>query len=107
MSNFQLPARVQSRLRAQGDLVSAARRVRGLTQSDLAERAGTSRPTIYRMESGKPNVAWSTVITVCWLLDIPTDPELMDPILRTELLSGAASVQRAHSSSAQELDDNF
>ena len=106
MSQFQHPASVQARLRAQGELVSAARRVRGLTQTDLAERAGTSRPTIYRLEGGKPNVAWGTVMTVCWLLDIPTDPDRMDPIRRTELLSNAVAVQRARGSS-RELDDDF
>lgn len=106
MSKFQLPASVQARLRAQGDLISAARRAKGLTQSDLAERAGTSRPTLYRLEGGKPNVAWGTVMTVCWLLDIPTDPDLMDPVRRTELLSAAAAVQRARGKS-RELDDDF
>lgn len=106
MSKFQLPASIQARLRAQGDLVSAARRARGLTQSDLAERAGTSRPTIYRLEDGQPNIAWGTVMTVCWVLDIPTDPELMDPVRRAELLSEATAVQRVRGSN-RELDDDF
>ncbi|MCS3903862.1 transcriptional regulator with XRE-family HTH domain [Methylohalomonas lacus] len=77
-----------------------------MTQADLAARAGTSRPTIYRLEDGQPNVAWGTVMTVCWLLDIPTDPDLMDPVRRAELLSEAAAVQRARGSS-RELDDDF
>ena len=106
MSKFQLPASVQARLRTQADLISAARRARGLTQADLAERAGASRPTIYRLEGGKSNVAWGTVMTVCWLLDIPTDPDLMDPVSRAELLSEGAGVQRVRGSS-RELDDDF
>jgi len=106
MSEFQLPSRVQSQLRAQGDLISAARRARGMTQAEVAERAGTARPTIYRLESGHPNVAWGTVLTVCWLLDIPTDPDLMDPVRRAELLTSASVVQRARGS-GRELDDDF
>jgi transcriptional regulator with XRE-family HTH domain len=78
-------------LRDLGRLISAARRARRLTQTELAERAGTSRPTINRLESGSAKVAWGTVATVCWLLDLPTDPELMDPGERAVLLAGAAT----------------
>jgi transcriptional regulator with XRE-family HTH domain len=86
-------------------LISAARRARRLTQTELAERAGTSRPTINRLESGSAKVAWGTVATVCWLLDLPTDPELMDPAERAVLLAGAATMRRAHAKQA--LDDDF
>lgn len=105
MSRYQLPSRVISRLRDLGKLIAAARRARGFTQAELARRAGTSRPTVNRIESGRPNVAWGTVMTVCWLLDIPTDPESLDPAHRAELLAAGTVVQRVRAT--RELDDNF
>lgn len=39
---------------ALGDAVQAARTARGLTQSELAQAIGSSRPTISRMERGLP-----------------------------------------------------
>ncbi len=105
MAKYNVPVKVKKRLETLGKLISAARRVRGFTQAQLAERAGTSRPTINHLESGKPNVIWSTVMTVCWLLDLPTDPDLMDPIRRAELLAEAGDIERARG--LKELDDDF
>jgi transcriptional regulator with XRE-family HTH domain len=105
VSKYELAARVKGRLRAQGKLIGAARRARSFTQAELAKRAGTSRPTINRLESGNANVAWGTVLTICWLLDIPSDPDLMDPVRRAELLTVGKGVQRA--SGVRNLDDDF
>lgn len=105
MSQYELPSRVKSRQRDLGELIAAARRTRGFTQAELARRAGTSRPTVNRIESGRPNVAWGTIMTVCWLLDIPTDPDSLDPARRAELLTAGAEVQRARAT--RELDDDF
>jgi len=105
MNKFETPIRVKTRMQALGELVRAARRERGFSQTQLAERAGTSRPTINRIESGKLNVAWETVMTVCWVLDIPTDPDLMDSDKRVRLLTANASVQRIRPK--QEIDDDF
>lgn len=105
MKKFETPNRVKSRMRDLGKLIRAARQERGFTQQQLAERAGTSRPTINRIESGKPNVVWGTVMTVCWLLDIPTDPEAMDIEARTRLLAGNTAAARVRSK--RKLDDDF
>ncbi|MEX2523739.1 MAG: helix-turn-helix transcriptional regulator [Gammaproteobacteria bacterium] len=105
MAHYQLSGRVTARLRELGKLIAAARRARGFTQAELAERAGTSRPTVNRIESGRPNIAWGTIMTVCWLLDIPTDPDLLDPARRAELLAAGADVQRVRT--IRELDDDF
>lgn len=105
MAKYNIPGRVAKRLEALGKLISAARRARGFTQTQLAERAGTSRPTINHLESGKPNVIWGTVMTICWLLDLPTDPDLMDPVRRAELLATAENIQRARG--LRELNDDF
>lgn len=105
MTKFETPAPVKARIKALGALIRAARRERGFTQAQLAERAGTSRPTINRIESGRPNVVWGTVMTVCWILDIPTDPDAMDADTRANLLAGSATVQRIRS--RQGIDDDF
>lgn len=105
MNKFQTPIRVKARLKALGELIRAARRRRGFTQEELAVRAGTSRPTINRLESGKPNIAWGTVMTISWLLDIPTDPDLMDAADRAALLAANTDVQRIRTK--QRLKDDF
>ncbi|NDO89562.1 helix-turn-helix transcriptional regulator [Cellulosimicrobium cellulans] len=46
-----------------GEAVRRARETRGLTQSDLAERASSSRPTMSRLERGAP-VASTTLLDV-------------------------------------------
>lgn len=48
-----------------------ARQAMGLTQAALAERSGTSRVTIARLESGSaPDARLSTVVSVCEALSI-------------------------------------
>lgn len=105
MAKYIIPVSVKKRLESLGRLISAARRARGFTQTQLAERAGTSRPTINRLENGKPNIAWGTVMTVCWLLGLPSDPDSIDAVRRAELLATADDVQRARG--LQELSDDF
>lgn len=85
MEAYVAPPAVVHRLQRLGRLIAAARRARGFTQTRLAERAGTSRPTINRIEHGAGNVAWGTVMTLCWLLDLPTDPDELSPAKQTEL----------------------
>jgi transcriptional regulator with XRE-family HTH domain len=102
---YDIPTRVKNRLKTLGKLINAARRARGFTQKQLAERASASERTIIRLESGNAKIAWGTVMTVCWLLDIPTDPELIDPVRRAELLATAENVQRARG--MQEMQDDF
>ncbi len=102
---YDIPARVINRLETLGKLINAARLARGFTQKQLAERAGTSERTITRLESANTNIAWGTVMTVCWVLDIPTDPDLIDPVRRAELLATTKNAQRARG--LQELKDDF
>jgi DNA-binding XRE family transcriptional regulator len=105
MKKFETPATVKIRMKTLGKLIRAARCERGFTQEQLAERTGISRPTINRIESGKPNVVWGTVMTVCWVLDIPTDPDVMDVEKRARLMTANTAVQRIRSK--QGLDDDF
>lgn len=76
-----------------------------MTQAELAERAGTSRPTIHRLESGRGSVAWATVMTVCWVLGLPSDPEAVDDERRGELLAKGEMIHRVRS--RRQIDDDF
>lgn len=105
MTSFSPPAIIVQRLEEMGRLIQAAREARTMTQSELATRAGTSRPTIHRLESGKGSVAWGTVVTVCWVLDLPTDPDALDAQRRGELLATGEMIQRVRP--RRVLDDDF
>ncbi len=54
-----------------GQLVASERRLQRRTAADLAERAGISRDTLYRVERGDPSVAVGTVLEVLVLLGVP------------------------------------
>lgn len=66
-------------------MILDARRSAGLTQAQLAERAGTSQPTVARIESGGRNPTWdlvSRLLDACGLavalerVDVAVDPDL-------------------------------
>lgn len=54
-----------------GRQIAVARRERGRTAADVAERAGISRPTLSKIEHGDPSVAIGTVFEVATLLGVP------------------------------------
>ena len=58
-----------------GDLIREARRRAGLTQDELASRAGTSQPGIARWESGRTAVSLDDVLRLVRLCGF--DLELM------------------------------
>ena len=88
-----------------GTRIRERRMSRGLRQTELAKRAGTSRPTVHRLESGKGSVAWGTVMTVCWVLDLPSDPDALDAERRGRLAATGEIIQRVRP--RRELDDDF
>lgn len=49
-------------------------------------------------------MAWGRVAVVCWLLDLPTDPEALDPARKAELETKDAFVQRVRRPA---VDDDF
>ena len=70
------PAMVTHTARRLGENVRIARQRRGLPQSELAARAGISRPTLVRMEGGTIGTglgAWLSVLWVLGLLDRVSD----------------------------------
>jgi transcriptional regulator with XRE-family HTH domain len=54
-----------------GLLVASERRRQRRTAADLAERAGISRDTLYRVERGDPAVAIGTALELLVLLGVP------------------------------------
>jgi transcriptional regulator with XRE-family HTH domain len=91
------------------DLVREARKRAGLTQSELATRAGTTQSAIARLESGRPDVSLNDVIRLVRLcgLDlevaiVPHDGSDMAQAERLALLTGSQRIQR-HARVARQL----
>lgn len=65
-----LPFVIEDMLLALGQRASAARRNRGLTQQDLAIRAGIGLSTVIAIEQGSPTVQFGSWLSVFWALDL-------------------------------------
>ncbi|MDX9763880.1 MAG: helix-turn-helix domain-containing protein [Chiayiivirga sp.] len=63
-----MPQPVARVLRRLGQDISAARRMRRLSQEDLAQRIGTSLSTVRRMEDGYPGTALHTFLRALHVL---------------------------------------
>lgn len=83
------------------DLVREARKRAGLTQSELAARAGTTQSAVARLESGRPDVSLNDVIRLVRLcgLDVevaivPQDDSDVAQAERLAALTGPQRMQR-------------
>ncbi|MDT8398214.1 MAG: helix-turn-helix domain-containing protein [Pseudomonadales bacterium] len=63
-----LPRPVERALRKLGQDISAARRMRRLSQGELAQRIGASLSTVRRMEDGSPGTALHTFLRTLQVL---------------------------------------
>ncbi|WP_082483333.1 helix-turn-helix domain-containing protein [Rubellimicrobium mesophilum] len=70
--------------------VRAARKERGWTENDLAERLGSSRDTVRAIEAARPSVAAGTLFEAAYVLGLP-------------LLGGDANVARIKSEAQARL----
>lgn len=84
-----------------GDLIREARRRAGLTQADLAARAGTSQSGIARWESGRTAVSLDDVLRLVRLcafdlelLLLPRDESDMAQAARLADLTGQERIDR-------------
>ena len=66
----QPPLPVRRALRSLADSVSTWRRLRGLTQAQLAERAGTSRGVVRRLEAADGGVSAENLLRILRALGI-------------------------------------
>jgi DNA-binding XRE family transcriptional regulator len=88
-----IPLPVERALVAAGDDLALARRRRGLSTSSMAERAGISKKTLYRLEQGDPGVSWGAVIRVLNILNLL--PELNKALNTTNDALGLALMNKA------------
>ena len=72
------------------DLVREARRRAGLTQRELAERAGTTQSAVARLESGRTSPSFDSVLRLIRLcgfrLDVALDPYDDSDVAQAEAL---------------------
>lgn len=60
-------------VRQTGEFVSTWRRLQGLTQAQVADRAGVSRGVVVRLEAGEPGTSLDTFFRVLGALHITDD----------------------------------
>jgi transcriptional regulator with XRE-family HTH domain len=92
-----------------GQLVASERRRQRRTAADLAERAGISRDTLYRVERGDPTVAIGTALELLVLLGVPLFATDADGLAR-QVASGRqllALLPDRVRPTAREPDDDF
>jgi transcriptional regulator with XRE-family HTH domain len=87
------PLPVERALAAAGEDLALARRRRGLSTSSMAERAGISKKTLYRLEHGDPGVSWGAVVRVLNILNLL--PELNKALNTTNDALGLALMNKA------------
>jgi transcriptional regulator with XRE-family HTH domain len=61
-----------------GDLIREARRRVGLTQAELAARAGTAQPAIARWESGRTAVSFDDVVRLVRLCGLDVELQIVE-----------------------------
>jgi transcriptional regulator with XRE-family HTH domain len=88
-----IPLPVERALLAAGDNLALARRRRGISTSSMAERAGISKKTLYRLEQGDPGVSWGAVVRVLNILNLL--PELSKALDTTNDALGLALMNKA------------
>ena len=92
-----------------GQLVREARRERGWTVDELAERVGVSHVTIRKVERGDPTVALGTAFEAAGLLRVPLFHE--DPARRrterARSVDRLAVLPRPARLGSAEFDDDF
>jgi transcriptional regulator with XRE-family HTH domain len=81
-----------------GDLIREARRRAGLTQAELAARAGTAQPAITRWESGRTAVSLDDVVRLvrlCGLdLELAVVPRDVSDLAQAARLADLTGQQR-------------
>lgn len=67
------PLKVTRTLKRLGENIQLARLRRQLSMSQIAERAGISRPTLTAIEAGRPNVSFGSYAMVLFVLGLLDD----------------------------------
>jgi|SRR5664279_1806661 transcriptional regulator with XRE-family HTH domain len=82
MARSRLPVRVQRAATELGEHVLVWRKLQNLTAEQVAERAGISRPTLRKLETGDPSVGLDVFLRVARALgQLDRVVESVDPYL--------------------------
>ena len=73
-----LPQSVRAELVRLGELLRAARVVRGLSQAEASKRLRVSIPTIQALEKGAPGSSLGTFLALMWILDLGAPSRSME-----------------------------
>lgn len=68
--NNTFPDALKPILRQVGSDIAAARKVRKITQGDMAERLNVARGTVSRLEKGDPRVSFGTYAMAAWIMGL-------------------------------------
>ena len=94
-----------------GQKVVLARRRKRWTEDDVAKRARVSRTTLSKIEHGRGNVAFGSVLEVCWILGVPilgaADLKTVEALLRDIEIQVAALPARVRSRRGEVPSDAF
>jgi len=71
-----------------GPRLKELREQAGLTQPQLAERAGLAKAGIANLEQGRTSPAWATVIALCKALAVTPDAFTQEPSARPDTKRG-------------------
>lgn len=81
MSNERTPIPVRRSIGAIAEHLTSWRKLRGLTQAQVAERAGVSRSTVQKLERGDGGVSVESLIRVLRALGLgDAVPGALDPL---------------------------
>ncbi|MBV9290992.1 MAG: helix-turn-helix transcriptional regulator [Frankiales bacterium] len=86
-----------------GELVREGRKRAGLTQRELAERAGTTQSAIARLESGRTSPAFEQVERLLRLCGLQLIVELA-PYDDSDLVQAKGRLRQDHSARIEEMD---
>lgn len=89
-----LPFEVEDVLRELSGRIRVARRAQGLTQADLAARAGVGTQTMYAIEKGAPTVQMGYWLSALWALGLLG--ELSSAVSRLGRSEGDLSLLESH-----------
>jgi transcriptional regulator with XRE-family HTH domain len=68
-----MASRYEIEIKRFGENVKKWRKERGMTQEQLAEKAGVPRPNLSKIESGQLNVEFNTIVKIADALEITTN----------------------------------
>jgi transcriptional regulator with XRE-family HTH domain len=105
-----LPAEVIDRIRQLAERIRVARKRRGWTVAETAEKAGINRNTLTALELGKPGVSISAYLAVLWVLGLDRTLEAVaDPDQDThgKILEAARRPQRTRKKQATRNEYDF